>query len=734
MLPWYAYSCSRKAADSLQNAVMRRHSISSYAALPIQDSHSLPIQRSHSLSRGLSESRRPSLNDLREGVEYSVEGISTEVLLVTARENHDTHEEQLTSLQRRESKLLDFLEDIDHTFRSKKAPILDEIQSNRLEQQKLIIAASQWSHETLTQPDMDWLYWVDSLWFSVVCTGIICINGAMMIMEYSDKNAGDALGYHVADNVFLAWYTIEIVLKACLYRKALLFGEVAQVWWNWLDLIIVATGALEQWMVPAILWLAGGHGTSSLSPLKMLRFLRLFRICRLLKVLKVFASYDMHWVEEQSFQSFMICIIAVNALTMGLELDIDWKGWVVVEEVFLVIYCFEILARLTHSRLKFFYNESWKWNNLDFIIVASGVAEMWLSPFVELIQSLITGKPAKPIQGSFADFMKLFRLMRLLRVLRLVRLLRSIPPLFKLVSGIVEAAQGVQYVLLLAFVLLYAAAIIFTTLIGKGLLWEGPAPAAARESFGSVVTSLFMLFKLMNDDQSVVEGVIDSPFVKLLFAIFMVISNWMVLAVLTSVVSDGMVLNTQIHVQEERQQEFLSSRARSCRRLKNLFKEVQKQSGEDSSSYRIKEDQFEAMLADGSALSEFRDAAGGVCRAELHELFILSCDKDASGCRVIDYLDFIDKLLNMDNGVIEKSIFGLESRLRNVERTLEEVKSIVKKSSPLSEAELEAAQKQGISRALTNCDLRDLSHDHVRRELMEDDVNARHKLMKRPNR
>jgi len=641
----------------------------------------------------------------------------------SALEEDDYQKSQLKHLRHRESKLLDFLEDIDHTFECKRAPLLDEIKTNRSEQQKIIIASSQWMHQNELHPDSACLYWVDSLWFSIVCTGVISLNGAMMIMQLRDKNPDDSLGYHVADNIFLAWYSVELILKACLFRRKFLIGDVFLVWWNWLDLVIVATGAMEQWIVPIVQLLVGKHGISDFSPLKVLRLLRLFRIFRLLKVLRLFASYDMHWVEEQSFQTFMICIIAINSITMGLELDFDWNGWVVVEELFLVIYCFEILVRLTHSRLRFFYNESWKWNNLDFIIVASGVAESWLTPFVELIQSLLSGKPVKPLKGDFADFMKLFRLMRLLRVLRLVRLLRSIPPLFKLVSGIVEAAQGVQYVLLLAFVLLYAAAIIFTTLIGKGLVWEGDPPQQAKESFGSVTTSLFMLFKLMNDDQSVVEGLIDSQIVKVLFAIFMVISNWMVLAVLTSVVSDGMVLNTQIHVQEEREAEFISSRARSCRRLKSLFKEVQKKAGgDDIDSFTISQEQFEAMLSDDSVLSEFRDAAGGVCRIELHELFILSCDRDANGCRVIDYLDFIDKLLNQDSGVSEKSIIRLESRLRNVERTLEEIKSIVSKSSSLSPAELQTAQEQGILRALEASDLKALSHDHVQRESMEDEL------------
>merc|ERR1712232_1195880 len=124
--------------------------------------------------------------------------------------------------------------------------------------------------------------------------------------------------------------------------------------------------------------------------------------------------------------------------------------------------------------------------------------------------------------------------------MRLIRLLRSIKPLYRLLIGVVEAMQGVQWVTLLALVLIYACAIIFTNLIGHGLIYEGPPPEAAVQTFGTIGDSMLNLFKLMNDDQGVVAPLTGHVVVKFLFALFMIAANWAALAILTSVVTDNM--------------------------------------------------------------------------------------------------------------------------------------------------------------------------------------------------
>lgn len=87
--------------------------------------------------------------------------------------------------------------------------------------------------------------------------------------------------------------------------------------------------------------------------------------------------------------------------------------------------------------------------------------------------------------------------MRLLRVLRLVRLVRSIKPLFVLLTGVVKAMRAMSWVMILTFFLLYSMSILFTSLVGHGMLFDGDRerePDGAREAFATVWLSFYSPF------------------------------------------------------------------------------------------------------------------------------------------------------------------------------------------------------------------------------------------------
>merc|ERR1712232_673156 len=100
-----------------------------------------------------------------------------------------------------------------------------------------------------------------------------------------------------------------------------------------------------------------------------------------------------------------------------------------------------------------------------------------------------------------------------------------------------HAFDAMKWVMTLTFLLLYGGAIVFTSLIGHGYIYSSKSeiPPEANLYFGTVAQSSFSLFKLMNGDTSVVEPITKDMKGRLLFVAFMVISNWAVLAILTSV-------------------------------------------------------------------------------------------------------------------------------------------------------------------------------------------------------
>merc|ERR1712137_1309291 len=351
----------------------------------------------------------------------------------------------------------------------------------------------------------------------------------------------------------------------------------------------------------------------------------------------IFLQTDLSWTESVHFQSFITGVIALNALTLGMELDLHWGGWLWVEEAMQAIYFFELSVRGKRHGWNFFiHSEDWAWNNLDFIIVMGGVPEQWMMPLYKLIMSLATGTVVESAHGG-GSLLPLLRMLRLLRILRLLRLLKSFKPLYKLSLGALEAMQAMQWVLVLTFVLLYAAAILFTSLVGHGLMVGVKINRESRHLFGSVLESMFMLFKVMNGDQTSMEPLLHSVQFKLLFILFMVVSNWMVLATLTAVVSENMISATAEHEKLERTEADLQEKKDNTDKLMNLFHEID-QDGDGM----IDEPEFHALMSEARLRQEFCDVTGLEVR-DLKDLFsFLSKQHGEDRLWKIDYEVFVE--------------------------------------------------------------------------------------------
>merc|ERR1719203_964869 len=102
---------------------------------------------------------------------------------------------------------------------------------------------------------------------------------------------------------------------------------------------------------------------------------------------------------------------------------------------------------------------------------------MLMIPAYQALVSLVVGQSDGVMPDQSA--LSVIRIFRLLRVLRLYRLLTFCKSLKKLVLGIADAMQGTIWVIILTFVVLYIFAIVFSTLVGSGIVFDGATPAAA---------------------------------------------------------------------------------------------------------------------------------------------------------------------------------------------------------------------------------------------------------------
>lgn len=524
--------------------------------------------------------------------------------------------------------------------------------------------------------------WVESTWFHALCMGVILLN--MLEMFSALKGSLGALEAYsgIMDLSFLVWYVFELIVRAVYHQRNFFIGRPTVVCWNYMDLIIVMSGSLELLMSQ----ISGSGGTSHLSALRMLRLLRLFRVMRVLKLLKFFFESDLSWIEGPKFESFIGFVIGVNALVMWLELDYTWGGWKWLEHTFLVIYTFEVSIKAKVNGLGFFVDEVKEhyaagyaaekvqrtnlWNIMDLLIVVSGIMDLWMFPLYGLLYYLISGIPMENQSGGI---IVIFRMLRLVRIFRLVRLIRNVKQLYNLLVGVTESMAAMFWVFVLALVVLYALAIVFTSFVGHGLLWPGgEGPTAATEAFGSVPQSMYMLFKLMNDDQSTVESIVTTPGGRGLFVLAMVVSNWALLAILTSVMSDNMIGVSSRTKEEDAAELTRELEAKSAKQLMFLFEEV-----DLDRSGLVNEREWRTMMRDPHRSEEIASAAG-VEIEELDSFFSCLCEsaenkegRHSQAKLVMSYLELIEALRERTSLADKRSQLHILKRLKSMDRRIE---------------------------------------------------------------
>jgi Ca2+-binding EF-hand superfamily protein len=366
------------------------------------------------------------------------------------------------------------------------------------------------------------------------------------------------------------------------------------------------------------------------------------------------------WVESARFQSISALVIFGNAIVIGLETDIESPIWQWVEEALLCFFVFELSARLCRHGCGFFTHEDdWVWNLLDFSIVASGVADTWVMPLIEVLKTKLHSKHAKHAHHVGVVFM-LMRMLRLLRIVRLFRLVKIVRPLYQLAQGVLEALQGMFWVLVMLVMTVYAAAILCTRFIGHGMaipkeIRDDEEVQKIRDMFSTVFQSMFSLFGTMTS-WSLLKFVPlfnPMPILQPLFVLFYIYSAWALLAIMTGVVSENLIaIREQMREQDEKKEQKRKQNITDL--LYDLFKKV-----DEDQSGSISRAEFNSMLKDPQ-LMKFLITKSNLKLQDLHDLFDW-LDHDGGGTITID--EFMLGFKWVNDPLTAKSIVKLQERL-----------------------------------------------------------------------
>lgn len=249
-------------------------------------------------------------------------------------------------------------------------------------------------------------------------------------------------------------------------------------------------------------------------------------------------------LENTRFQTFIIGVIVLNAITLGMETDpgmLESYGHLlhIFDRVALAIFTVEIVLKLTAYRLGFFRDP---WNVFDFIIV--GVALV-------------------PASGAFS----VLRAMRILRALRLVSMVKSMR---RVVAALLSALPGMGSIITLLTLVLYVAAVMGTKLFAE----------VSPVYFGSLGKTLFTLFQVMTMEgwaDIAREIMVAKPWAWAFFLIFIMVSTFTVLNLFIAVVVNAMQENVAADIKAEQELEAAEAhdeRAVMLRELRALREAV----------------------------------------------------------------------------------------------------------------------------------------------------------------
>jgi len=383
------------------------------------------------------------------------------------------------------------------------------------------------------------------------------------------------------------------------------------------------------------------------------------------------------WVDSGVFHGVSGAMICVNAALIGLETETDTPAWFYIEQGLIIFFVFELVMRLIRHGWNFFKHdhEDCIWNFFDFFIVLSGVCDEWLIPVV--MRMLPRGNEddedgaSSTKQGKMSMFFMLMRMLRLLRIVRLFRLVRIVRPLYELAQGVLEALQGMFWVLCFLLISLYCVAIFCTRLIGQGGFAMPKDPTgddllALDEIiplFATVQDSMFSLFGTMSS-WSLLKFMplfAEMPWLKPILVLFYVYSAWALLAIMTGVVSENMIA-IRDHMAKE---DALAEETRKTMITKLLI-ELFQHADEDHSG-TVTRAEFDSLLRSAD-LARKIERNTHLKIKDLEELFDW-LDHDGSGNITID--EFMQGFKWVNEPLRAKSLVKLQERLAVNLRSLE---------------------------------------------------------------
>lgn len=264
-------------------------------------------------------------------------------------------------------------------------------------------------------------------------------------------------------------------------------------------------------------------------------------------------------VDKRSWQILASSAIFLNVFLLNLDLS----GGRYIEQAILIFSVIEFYMMVVRFRAGYGVwhegREARMFVCAEAVGLACNVADRWVFPLLSRVEAL------QDVCWHLSPFM------RLLWLLRMTRLIGLLPELHEIYHGVIDALQGMFWVLIFMVLLLYTTAILCTRLVGQAEVRE--EAREIQQHFKDVGTSMMTLFNIMTawSLDPLLPFFDANPSATPWFVLFYIFEGWVLLAVTTGVVSFRMIQSKAKLDKCEAEWEIHERRDQLGQTLHNLF-------------------------------------------------------------------------------------------------------------------------------------------------------------------
>jgi len=246
----------------------------------------------------------------------------------------------------------------------------------------------------------------------------------------------------------------------------------------------------------------------------------------------------LNWVNSQNFEMFFGCVVILNAVAIGIQIDFPktfmLREWLVINLLFFAAFCGEIGLKLRSMGWHEYIKDNWN----IFDVVVTILAAIQIGAYYSFVDERFYDEWSKYVAGDFVQ---------MLRLCRLARLARVFSELGMLITSFVSSLKALFWIALLALLWFYVCACIGAVFIGRREFLPAEEEEAIRElrhKFSTIPLSMFALFEVMT-----LEGWTDyvrplmhtRMYLVFFFLFFIFVTAFFMLNLVTAVVVDRTV-------------------------------------------------------------------------------------------------------------------------------------------------------------------------------------------------